>query len=117
MIEDLWNEIPSDFYIAVGHTGQEAITSEQCFLEGCNNHDIKKLHPMEKEFTKSKIQEDGAYFECTRITIKCEVCGGVFQFGLKVVYPPNYTKKKGAIMGLGYIFDGDGKDLGFIGYF
>ena len=57
--ESLWDEIPSDFYIAIGRSGQEAITADQCFIHGCDNHDEKKLHPFGKEQTKSEVQEDG----------------------------------------------------------
>ncbi|MBN2155837.1 MAG: hypothetical protein JW776_07320 [Candidatus Lokiarchaeota archaeon] len=117
MQEDLWDEIPSDFYIALGRSGQEAITSEQCFLEGCDNHDSKKLHPLEKEYMKSEPLDDGSYFEYTRVKMKCDVCNGVFHFGLKLIYPPKSVVGKGSIMGTAYIYDEKGKDLGFIGYF
>ncbi len=61
MTEDsLWDEIPSDFYIAIGRRGQEPITSDQCFLYGCDNQDSKKLHPFDKDHSKSKVQEDGS---------------------------------------------------------
>jgi hypothetical protein len=115
--ESLWDSIPSDFYIAIGRTGQEAITSEQCFLKGCNNHDANKLHPLEKTHSKSEIQDDGSFYEYTNVLMKCDKCGGKFQFGLKIVYPPKYAKGDGAIMGMGYVLDENGEDLGFIGYF
>ncbi len=115
--ESLWDEIPSDFYVAVGRSGQEAMTSDQCFLKGCDNHDPDKLHPLEKEYTKSEVQKDGSFYEYTKIKMKCDVCRGVFQFGLKIIYPPKNTDGKGAIMGMGYILDENGEDLGFIGYF
>ena len=115
--ESLWDAIPSDFYVAVGRSGQEAITSDQCFLTGCDNHDAKKLHPLEKTSSKSEIQDDGSYYEYTRVKMKCDKCSGVFQFGLKIIYPPKNVKGKGAIMGMGYALDENGDDLGFIGYF
>lgn len=115
--ESLWDEIPSDFYVAVGRRGKEAITSDQCFLAGCDNHDTKKLHPIEKEHSKSKVLEDGSYYEFTKIKMKCDKCGGVFHFGLKIIYPPKTVDGKGAIMGMGYVLDENGEDIGFIGYF
>ena len=39
--ESLWDEIPSDFYVAIGRSGQEPITADQCFLKGCDNQDPK----------------------------------------------------------------------------
>ena len=117
MTEDLWDEIPSDFYVALGRSGQEAISGDQCFLPGCDNNDEKKLHPLEKEYSKSDIQEDGSYFEYTKIKIKCDKCGGMFHFGLKVIYPPKNIEGKGAIMGMGYALDEKGEEIGFIGYF
>ncbi|MHA1109554.1 MAG: hypothetical protein ACTSRE_00520 [Promethearchaeota archaeon] len=115
--ESLWDEIPSDFYVAIGRSGQEAIISDQCFLKGCDNQDPKKLHPFEKDYSKSKIQEDGSYFEYTKIKVKCDKCGGVFQFGLKIIYPPKKVVGKGAIMGMANALDENGEDIGFIGYF
>jgi hypothetical protein len=41
--ESLWDEIPSDFYAALGRSGQEAISADQCFLKGCDNHDTKNF--------------------------------------------------------------------------
>ncbi len=115
--KSLWDEIPSDFYVAIGRTGQEAISADQCFLKGCDNHDEKKLHPLEKQYTKSDVQEDGSYFKYTKIKMKCDLCGGIFQFGLKVIYPPTNSEGKGPIMGMGYALDENGEDIGFIGYF
>ena len=76
--DSLWDEIPSDFYAALGRSGQEAISADQCFLPGCENHDEKKLHPIEKDYSKSEIHDDGSYFEYTRVKMKCDVCGGSF---------------------------------------
>lgn len=115
--ESLWDEIPSDFYAALGRSGQEAISADQCFLKGCDNHDSEKLHPIAKEYSKSEVNEDGSYFEYTKIKIKCDKCGGVFQFGLKIIYAPKNLEGKGAIMGMGYALDENGEDIGFIGYF
>jgi hypothetical protein len=115
--EDLWDKIPSDFYVAIGRTGQEPITSDQCFLKGCENQDVKKLHPIEKDFMKSEVSDDGSYYEYTKIKVKCDVCGGIFQFGLKIIYPPENIKGKGPIMGMGYALDENGEEIGFIGYF
>ena len=58
-----------------------------------------------------------SYYEYTRVKVKCDQCGGVFQFGLKIIYPPKNIKEKGAIMGMGYALDEKGEDIGFIGYF
>ena len=115
--ESLWDNIPSDFYAALGRSGQEAISADQCFLHGCDNHDPKKLHPFAMETSKSDVSDDGSYFDYTRIKIKCDKCGGTFQFGLKVIYPPKSLEGKGAIMGMGYALDENGEDIGFIGYF
>ena len=115
--ESLWDDIPSYFYFAMGRRGQEAISGDQFFLKGCDNNDSKKLHPIEKKTTKSDVQPDGSYYEYTTVKMKCDKCKGTFQFGLKIVYPPKNVQGKGAIMGMGYVLDENGEDLGFIGYF
>jgi hypothetical protein len=117
MVDELWDDIPSDFYIAIGRRGQESIDSEQCFLKGCNNKDSTKLHPLEKSYSKSEPQDDGSYYEYTQVKMKCDECGGIFHLGLKVIYPPSNIDGKGAIMGMANALDENGEDLGFIGYF
>ncbi len=72
---------------------------------------------MTKTIPNPKFKRMDPDFEYTKIKVKCDKCGGVFQFGLKIIYPPKNVDGKGVIMGMGYALDENGEDIGFIGYF
>ncbi|MFO7794544.1 MAG: hypothetical protein ACQERB_13085 [Promethearchaeati archaeon] len=123
--KDLWYEIPAYAWIALARRGMEKISLDQCFLPGCDNQDKNKIIPLEIE----EFDEENKNTKL--ILMKCEVCGGKFQFKLetiKKVAKPTKKKNKarnseedddeGALsMGLVYALDENGKDLGHIGYF
>ena len=118
---DLWDDIPSDFYIALGRRGQERVATDQCFLDGCENNSIDDLLPLGKKVKKTETSEDGSYNTCTQIKIKCKKCDRIFQFAMKIAHIPQKsddgsTKIK-PFMGQAYILDDQGKNLGFLGYF
>ncbi len=116
---DLWDDIPSDFYIALGRRGQERVSTDQCFL--CDNNSIDDLLPLEKKVKKSEVSEDGSYNICTPIKIKCIKCDNIFQFAMLVSHIPQKSDdgslKIKPFMGQAYILDEHGKNLGFLGYF
>lgn len=131
--EELWYEIPSTVYIAVGRRGQEPTSSDQCWLPNCDNHNQDELIPFAKEETKSDVNEDGSYFTCKKIKVKCMKCNGIFKFAIKEVFmkPPKDTKsssdeesktpdnskeKAKSFMGLLYILDENDNNIGFVGY-
>jgi hypothetical protein len=119
--KDLWDDIPSHFYIALGRRGQEAISLDQCFLEGCDNQKIEELEPLGKETFSSEKKEDGSYYDCTKIQIRCKKCGGTFQIAMKTMNLAQKNAEGGSVvkpfMGMGYILDQEGKNLGFLGYY
>lgn len=127
--EELWYEIPSTIYVPLGRRGQEAMSSDQCWLEGCNNTDQNELIPFEMEKTKSDVADDGSYDTCKKIKVKCNKCNGVFQFAIKEIYtrPKKEGKKEkdkqadgkpkvSSFMGMVYILDEEGNNIGFAGY-
>ena len=85
MSEDdyLWDELPSfTGYIALGRRGMESIALTQCFIPGCDNQDIKKLHPIVKQeggclFCKNKpkysvrLENLDDYIEPIRVVLVC----------------------------------------------
>lgn len=119
--EDLWDDIPGGFYIALGRRGQELITADQCFLPGCDNHDPKMLEPQSKTVEILDKKDDGGYTECKKVTMLCKKCNQKFIYALKTIYAPR-EKESGeseikSFMGIAYIFSEDGKNLGQVGYF
>ncbi|MHA1729017.1 MAG: hypothetical protein ACTSWY_09820 [Promethearchaeota archaeon] len=121
---DLWDEVPSQFYIALGRRGQERIQTDQCFLENCDNNNIEELIPLEKKEYSSKKETDGSFYNCKIIKIKCNKCGKTFQFAMKTIFMPEKasdgtigTSEIKPFMGMAYILDESGKNTGFIGYF
>ncbi|MCP4764163.1 MAG: hypothetical protein GY870_20490 [archaeon] len=121
--DDKWDkyEIPGTFYMALARRGQEAISSEQCFLDGCDNDNIDYLEPFEKESIISEKKPNGTYYKCDKIRVKCKKCNGIFQFALKTTYAPSKDENNKEIireyMAIAYILDEKGKNLGEIGYF
>jgi len=121
---DLWLEIPGSIYIALGRRGQEVIKTDQCWIPGCDNKNKKDLEPLEKNTTKVDLN-DGNYFTCTKIKVKCHKCGGTFKFAMKVIFAkppePNFNNneniKPEPYMGQLFILDENDKNLGFAGYF
>ncbi|TXT63668.1 MAG: hypothetical protein BAJALOKI3v1_330022 [Promethearchaeota archaeon] len=120
----LWMEIPAYVFVALARRGMEKISLDQCFLPGCDNQDKNKLKPLKKE----EYDEEDRHVKF--IHMKCDECGGKFQFKfetIKKVAKP--TKKKikkpsedkeeeeALSMGLAYALDEEGNNLGHIGYF
>ncbi|MHA1896095.1 MAG: hypothetical protein ACTSU2_01760 [Promethearchaeota archaeon] len=146
---ELWEEMPSSIIMPLGRRGQEIIQIDQCFLEGCDNHDFDKLTPFDKTEYNSEVDEDGNYYNCRIYKIKCEVCGRVYQLAYKTIYAvakkseeaqpqasisnnedghdqekdlkdskdSNDKPKAEPFMGLLYVLDEKGENLGFLGFF
>jgi len=118
--DDKEDIIPSFAYISLARRGMEKINLFQCFLEeGCDNEDINML-----EFGKIEKSEDKDK-KIMIVHVKCKKCNGTFQLKfetIKRVAKPT-TKGKEASddealsMGLVYVLDKDGKNLGHLGYF
>ncbi|MFX1258372.1 MAG: hypothetical protein ACFFAN_10970 [Promethearchaeota archaeon] len=118
--KDLWLEIPSYAWIALGRRGMEKISLDQCFLIGCDNQDAKLLEPIDME------EFDDEDKNLKIISIKCKKCGGIFKFKLETIKKVAKLKKESKdrkndeealSMGLVYALDENGKNLGHIGYF
>ncbi|MHA1299284.1 MAG: hypothetical protein ACTSO9_07615 [Candidatus Helarchaeota archaeon] len=125
--QDLWMEIPYSVYVALGRRGQEQINTEQCWLPGCDNKNKEELIPLGKESSKVEIDKD-SYYICNKVKIKCNKCGGIFQFAMKTIYTKNpkdieneevsgIHKDPEPFMGQLFILDENDNNLGFAGYF
>ncbi|MFX1398881.1 MAG: hypothetical protein ACFFAS_17760 [Promethearchaeota archaeon] len=117
--KDLWLEIPSYAFIALGRRGQEKISLDQCFLIGCDNQDSKLLEPLKVEETVNDETKN-----IKHVYIKCHKCGGIFQFKLETIKRLAKPTKKNMnneeeFLSMGRVFalDENGKNLGEIGYF
>jgi hypothetical protein len=114
--EDLRQEIPSYAYISLARRGMERISLDACFLSGCDNEDIKLLEPF-------KIEESEDDEKITKkIYIKCKKCNRVYILKLetlkKVAKPTKSTNEADSLsLGIVYILDENGKNLGHLGYF
>lgn len=119
-LNDIKRDYPSYVFVALARRGMEKINLDQCFLEGCDNADKKKLEILkidEKEKSDKTVK---------KVHIKCHKCDGTFIIKLdtiKKVAKPTQTDKditedeQSLSMGVAYILDKDGKNLGHIGYF
>ncbi len=117
----LWDEIPSYAYVSLARRGMEKISLDQCFLPKCGNEDQKLLEPLKKE----EFQEENKKIKI--IHIKCHKCQGIYKLKLetieKVAKPSRKSSKKeeddneAVSMGLVFILDEEGNNLGHIGYF
>jgi len=118
--DDLWNEIPSSVFVGLGQRGREKVNIEECFVPGCKNTNREDLEPYEKTVYSSPKDQHGNYYDCTKIKTKCKKCGKSFQYAMKVV---NITAKQGEkeetspFVGMMYILDENGKNIGFLGYY
>ncbi len=113
---DLRLEIPSYVYISLARRGMEKISLDQCFLPNCDNEDVNLLEPF-------KIEESEDDEKVTKkIHIKCKKCNGTYILKLetlkKVAKPKNSDDEKDTLsLGIVYILDENGKNLGHLGYF
>ncbi|MGV9205910.1 MAG: hypothetical protein ACOC44_18015 [Promethearchaeia archaeon] len=119
-IDDLKRDYPSYVFVALARRGMEKINLDQCFLEGCDNTDKKKLEVIKIEEKEEKDKT------VKKVQIKCHECGGTFIFKLdtikKVAKPTSLDKNKSEeeqtlSMGVAYVLDENGKNLGHLGYF
>jgi len=113
---DLWNEIPSYAFVSLARRGMEKISLDQCFLENCDNKDIKLLEPFKKE----EFEDDKK--STKKIYIKCKKCGGTFILKFETIKKVVKSKtsddeKDNLNMGLVYALDAEGNNIGHIGYF
>lgn len=114
--EDLWQEIPSTAYISLARRGMERISLDQCFLQNCDNQDIKLLEP----FNKEEFEDDKK--KTKMIHIRCKKCGGTYILKFETIKKAAKLKdaeddENSLTMGLIYALDEEGKDIGHIGYF
>ncbi|MHA1293962.1 MAG: hypothetical protein ACTSQJ_15005 [Promethearchaeota archaeon] len=118
--EDEKEDFPSFAWISLARRGMEKISLDQCFLEGCDNQDKNLLKVIKIE------EEDNDKKHIKYIHIKCNKCGGTYQLKLetikKVAKPKNVDKGQEAdnqalSMGIVFILDKDGNNLGHLGYF
>ncbi|MFO8020684.1 MAG: hypothetical protein R6U96_18820 [Promethearchaeia archaeon] len=119
-IDDLKRDYPSYVFVALARRGREKIKLDQCFLEGCDNADRDKLEVLKIE---EKEEENKTV---KKVHMKCHKCDGTFIFKLdtikRVAKPTtsdkNNSKEEQALsLGVAYVLDKDGKNLGHIGYF
>lgn len=113
--EDLRREIPSHAYISLGRRGMEKISLDQCFLENCDNQDVKLLEP----FKKDEYEEENKQIK--KIHIKCKKCDRIFILKLvnlqKIAKSTKNNKEEPLSMGMVYALDEQENSLGHIGYF
>lgn len=73
--DELWDEIPSRAYIALGRRGQEAIDLHQCFRPTCSNTEEDKVHPIKRKIQSETIEQDGKVkMQEIHYLIHCEHC-------------------------------------------
>ncbi len=118
--DDSKDGVPSYAWVSLARRGMEKISLDQCFLEGCDNEDIKLLDVIKKE------EQDNNDSNLKFLHMKCKKCGGIFQIKLetikRVAKPTKIDKDKEEVeealsMGMIHILDKDGKNLGHLGYF
>jgi hypothetical protein len=117
---DLWDEIPAYTYIGLGQRGRERLSNDQCFLPGCNNTNRDDLEPYEKSTFSSPKDDQGNNYDCTKIKVKCKKCGRTYQYAMKTinaVFKKDDKMEVSPFVGMVYILDENGKNLGFLGYF
>ena len=113
--ENLRAEIPEYAYISLARRGMEKISLDQCFLENCDNKDIKLLEPFKKEEYEDENKQ------IKEIYIRCKKCEGIFILKLenlkKVAKSTKDDDEEPLSMGMVYSLDEDKNNLGHIGYY
>lgn len=113
-------QYPPYVFVALARRGMEKLSLDQCFLDGCDNTNPDKLEVIKIE------EEDLEKKSVKKVYIKCLKCGGSFTFKLetikKVAKPTILDKKKAEdeqslSIGVAYVLNKDGNNLGHIGYF
>lgn len=75
---ELWDEIPSYAFMALGRRGREQISLRECFIPSCNSKDEDKLHPIKKESETKQIPDKNAQIKIVKYLIHCDECSNDF---------------------------------------
>ena len=75
---ELWNEIPSYAFMALGRRGREQISLRECFVPSCNSTDEDKLHPIKKEIETTQTPDNKAQIKKVKYLIHCDECSNDF---------------------------------------
>ncbi|WP_457558476.1 hypothetical protein [Candidatus Harpocratesius sp.] len=90
--EELWEDIPSYAFIALGRRGREQISLYQCFTPGCNETKLDMLHIVDAEEKSIQTNSDGSKVSSIAYKIKCDTCGSVFRLVFEQYLDPNPNK-------------------------
>lgn len=131
-------EIPSFVYIALGRRGREKISTDQCFLPSCEN-ERGNLKYIDRKVEIDTDPGSGQIEVHLRYFAECPECGGKFQMHfqgsgimqegkefseikekLETLSPedpiPNWWDYIDHQLGMLYILDENGKNIGNVGY-
>ena len=75
---ELWDEIPSYAFMALGRRGREQISLRECFIPSCNSTDGDKLHPINKEIETNQIPDKNVQTIKKKYLIHCDECSQDF---------------------------------------
>jgi hypothetical protein len=78
--EELWDEIPTFAFIALGRRGREQVSLRECYIPKCGSTVSEKLHPISMSESVKKSKEGDAEIETKKFLIHCDACNANFQF-------------------------------------
>ena len=84
--DEIWDEIPIMAFMALGRSGREEISLEQCMIPGCENSDVNKLHPLEKKEEITKNEKINSETKTVKVKIFCETCNKAYHLNFKQTY-------------------------------
>ncbi|MHA1776869.1 MAG: hypothetical protein ACTSWC_08835 [Promethearchaeota archaeon] len=76
--DNLWENIPSHAFIALGRRGREQISLYQCFTPGCLENNLEHLHILAPPKKSIESSNEGSSVQKLDYKIQCDACNSIF---------------------------------------